>query len=179
MNAVLRTLIMAGAVVATLGTAQAEVVGFHANGILDNGFGSFSGTLSIDVTTGIVKAADIVLLGSEHFQIVHDFGSIYQNTMLLTGPATLQLGFVLNTPDQFFGTLVGFTGSPIVEYSSLRQLDSGVRLASIISGSVTRDIPLVAAVPEPSTWAMMILGFCGLGFVAHRRRNQNAAPAAV
>jgi PEP-CTERM motif len=29
----------------------------------------------------------------------------------------------------------------------------------------------VGAVPEPSTWAMMILGFCGLGFTAYRRRN--------
>jgi hypothetical protein len=31
--------------------------------------------------------------------------------------------------------------------------------------------PPITAVPEPSTWAMMILGFCGLGFLAHRRRN--------
>jgi hypothetical protein len=30
----------------------------------------------------------------------------------------------------------------------------------------------VSAVPEPSTWAMMILGFVGLGFVAHRRATQ-------
>lgn len=29
----------------------------------------------------------------------------------------------------------------------------------------------VDGVPEPSTWAMMLLGFCGLGFMAHRRRN--------
>lgn len=28
----------------------------------------------------------------------------------------------------------------------------------------------VGAVPEPSTWAMMILGFCGLGFLAYRRK---------
>jgi hypothetical protein len=28
----------------------------------------------------------------------------------------------------------------------------------------------VDAVPEPSTWAMMILGFAGLGFMAYRRR---------
>jgi PEP-CTERM motif len=28
------------------------------------------------------------------------------------------------------------------------------------------------AVPEPSTWAMMILGFLGLGFVANRRKNR-------
>lgn len=30
----------------------------------------------------------------------------------------------------------------------------------------------VSAVPEPSTWAMMILGFCGVGFLAYRRRNR-------
>jgi hypothetical protein len=28
----------------------------------------------------------------------------------------------------------------------------------------------VSAVPEPSTWAMMILGFFGLGFMAYRKR---------
>jgi hypothetical protein len=28
----------------------------------------------------------------------------------------------------------------------------------------------VAAVPEPSTWAMMILGFCGVGFLTDRRK---------
>jgi len=27
------------------------------------------------------------------------------------------------------------------------------------------------AVPEPSTWAMMILGFLGLGWLAYRRKN--------
>jgi PEP-CTERM motif len=29
----------------------------------------------------------------------------------------------------------------------------------------------VGAVPEPSTWAMMILGFAGLGFMAYRRKH--------
>jgi PEP-CTERM motif len=32
-----------------------------------------------------------------------------------------------------------------------------------------------AAVPEPSTWAMMILGFCGLGFMAYRRKQNGTA----
>ena len=32
----------------------------------------------------------------------------------------------------------------------------------------------VAAVPEPSTWAMMLLGFLGVGFMAYRRRNKDA-----
>jgi len=28
----------------------------------------------------------------------------------------------------------------------------------------------VSPVPEPSTWAMMIVGFAGLGFMAYRRK---------
>jgi hypothetical protein len=31
---------------------------------------------------------------------------------------------------------------------------------------------VTTAVPEPSTWAMMILGFMGVGFMAYRRRSQ-------
>ncbi len=33
------------------------------------------------------------------------------------------------------------------------------------------DVTSVAAVPEASTWAMMILGFCGMGFMAYRRKS--------
>ena len=31
---------------------------------------------------------------------------------------------------------------------------------------------VITAVPEASTWAMMILGFMGVGFMAYRRRGQ-------
>jgi hypothetical protein len=37
---------------------------------------------------------------------------------------------------------------------------------------------ITAAVPEPSTWAMMILGFVGLGFMAYRRKSQATLNAA-
>jgi hypothetical protein len=36
----------------------------------------------------------------------------------------------------------------------------------------------VAGVPEPSTWAMMILGFAGIGFAAYRRKHRPALQAA-
>jgi hypothetical protein len=36
----------------------------------------------------------------------------------------------------------------------------------------------VGAVPEPSTWAMMILGFAGVGVMAYRRRRQATLSAA-
>ncbi|UPK03727.1 PEPxxWA-CTERM sorting domain-containing protein [Bradyrhizobium sp. 170] len=35
----------------------------------------------------------------------------------------------------------------------------------------------VAAIPEPSTWAMMILGFAGVGFMTYRRRKVAALAA--
>lgn len=43
------------------------------------------------------------------------------------------------------------------------------------------DTALSAAVPEPSSWAMMILGFAGVGFMAYRRsrKDQGPAPAAT
>jgi PEP-CTERM motif-containing protein len=36
--------------------------------------------------------------------------------------------------------------------------------------------PLADAVPEPSTWAMMLLGFVGLGLTGYRQRRK-ASPA--
>jgi hypothetical protein len=36
----------------------------------------------------------------------------------------------------------------------------------------------ISAVPEPSTWAMMILGFAGIGFMTYRRKSKPALMAA-
>jgi hypothetical protein len=36
----------------------------------------------------------------------------------------------------------------------------------------------VNAIPEPSTWAMLILGFAGIGFMAYRRKSRPAMLAA-
>jgi PEP-CTERM motif-containing protein len=46
-----------------------------------------------------------------------------------------------------------------------------------ITATVTTDS--VGGVPEPSTWAMMILGFFGIGFVAHRKRKSGLALSAA
>jgi hypothetical protein len=35
----------------------------------------------------------------------------------------------------------------------------------------------IAGAPEPSTWAMLILGFCGLGFLAYRGKAKTALSA--
>jgi hypothetical protein len=46
---------------------------------------------------------------------------------------------------------------------------------ALIDGVSFQGPSVTSAVPEPSTWAMMILGFCGLGFMAHRRKQNESA----
>ena len=48
----------------------------------------------------------------------------------------------------------------------------------VFPGGEIRGNLQVAAVPEPSTWAMMILGFAGVGFMAYRRKSKPALMAA-
>jgi hypothetical protein len=50
---------------------------------------------------------------------------------------------------------------------------------SLSNGSDISDMLTVTAIPEPSTWAMMILGFVGVSFMAYRRRNQTPALSAT
>ena len=45
---------------------------------------------------------------------------------------------------------------------------------TVIFGSGTNSLEIdniSSAVPEPATWAMMVLGFMGVGFMAYRRKN--------
>jgi len=60
-----------------------------------------------------------------------------------------------------------FTGSPADPVFTL----GSFKLANPFLGqNDVLTISAVAAVPEASTWAMMILGFAGVGFVAYRRK---------
>jgi len=74
-------------------------------------------------------------------------------------------------------------------FSNPLRLDVDTNAGSIFSRNVAGDPshiglvtgfndPLVAAIPEPSTWAMMILGFAGVGFMAYRKKKSDLALAA-
>ena len=77
------------------------------------------------------------------------------------GAAYCLLGPETGNDDQTGGSN-GYPGSPI--FTSFALDDFTVTLAG--------------AVPEPSTWAMMILGFFGLGFMAYRRKDKLELTAA-
>jgi hypothetical protein len=77
-------------------------------------------------------------------------------------------------------------GSPVVSFrlaledtstlfsgltTTIDSAESGISFEGNFAGTLT----IAAAVPEPSTWGMMLLGFCGLGFIAYRRKQNGPA----
>jgi small ligand-binding sensory domain FIST len=63
-----------------------------------------------------------------------------------------------------------FIAGPSVfdNYYQTQVIVDGTLVSKTVTGNVA--IAAVTAVPEPSTWAMMILGFAGIGFMAYRRK---------
>jgi hypothetical protein len=51
----------------------------------------------------------------------------------------------------------------------------GFSKVDFTTGPTAFEFAFTAPVPEPSTWAMMILGFVGLGFMAYRRKQSGPA----
>jgi hypothetical protein len=52
-------------------------------------------------------------------------------------------------------------------------------LSTLVIDVTTGGGPTPPVVPEPSTWAMMLLGFAGLGFVGYRRMGRHGGAAHV
>jgi hypothetical protein len=85
--------------------------------------------------------------GFSHVYVTPFSGGALQNPNITAAAGTF-IGF----EDQEITSVEGNTGE--LNYTDIQ----------IVVSNIT-------AVPEPATWAMMILGFWGLGFMAHRRRN--------
>jgi hypothetical protein len=77
-----------------------------------------------------------------------------------------------NTGDQARSFYVTFTGvfDKVV-------LGSGSTNALEVDNISSLKITTTGAVPEASTWAMMILGFLGLGFLGYRKSSKNSGHA--
>jgi len=118
----------------------------EAGNTLNNTFFEFTGVVS--VTNG------------QTFTVTHDDGltlvigaNTVVNSPLPTSPVTTTVTYTGPTGTLPFTLVYGEVfGPPAVLNISL---------------------PLTA-VPEPSTWAMIILGFAGIGFMAYRRKDKQA-----
>jgi hypothetical protein len=106
-------------------------------------------------------------------EIMAQFG--YISNVLPTNPFVPVASFdqpFSGGPSDNQNTVIGpqtFTGSVIIDNSGDFLFEAFAQAKS----SAT-DQAINAGVPEPSTWAMMILGFFGIGFMAYRRKSKPA-----
>jgi hypothetical protein len=202
MSRFLKTLISGLFVTFAIQSAHASIV-YQVN--LGNGSASAVGTITTDGTTGVltyanINAFDLTLKqGSNTMEIASTSphtGDILAETngqanSLTATSSGLFFNFSLpsgifyitdkvNDRPHSFLCLQGSAGlcdgnSSSVSIAVNVQSGAGTHFAETGNFEFATVAP---AVPETSTWAMMILGFAGVGFMTYRRRNQGAALAA-
>jgi hypothetical protein len=93
-----------------------------------------------------------------------DFGTF------TNGPASFALSNLFST---IVTPTVGFESTQFLGFVSSDPFSSLTLSVDANESWVVEDVTTaVAAVPEPSTWAMMILGFAGVGFMAYRQKSR-------
>src|SRR5262245_56991468 len=155
-----RSALLVAALVVAPAVASADV--FNVSGMATNETASaigtcasgaicmFSGTLTVDVTGGLVHNVSITFPGLATFDSLEGQGSIsggFSIDAINSSLNALALDFT-TTPTP--GSLVGFTGGTIFGNAVSTAVNTPAIYGSL-TGSIT-----VPAVPEPSTWAMML-----------------------
>jgi hypothetical protein len=102
-------------------------------------------------------------------------GTTFYTIVLPNGQhVTVLPGQLFDFTSLFPDGIMNFEVLGIDPVSALNAFDPNAfvtELTFVGSGQFTGEMdPITAAVPEPSTWAMMILGFVGIGFMTYRRR---------
>jgi hypothetical protein len=132
---------------------------------------NLTGTFEVDATTGrgVANADSFTLAGTtpESGTYIPNRGGNESHGFALVGDLSsneLTIGFSQDFP--------AFT----LDLSSAHYDGSGTTFfETAVSGDATLTSSITTAVPEPSTWAMMILGFAGVGFMAYRRKQNGSA----
>jgi hypothetical protein len=152
------------------GSARAHVIDvFDLTGAFDNG-SALSGTVTIDITTGQATAIDAVADGFGINEIDTQFPESF-GYVVGTSPSS-------NNSAHFFLTfadvdLTGYSGGALSTETRVDDFITDPTTSTFLtSGSATL---ASTSVPEPSTWALMIVGFAGVGFFAVRRAGKAAA----
>ena len=127
-----------------------------------------NGTLTADSGTQTVTAAEFTSLSGDDYFLSGPQGII--STFPFSGEYFIALATgsgegleLLVSPTTLFA------GQTTVIDPQLSDFTIGAEPAGSVSGTLVIG-SAVSAVPEPSTWAMMILGFAGVGFMAYRRK---------
>jgi hypothetical protein len=145
----------------------------------NSGFDFFPGNggyVDLDGSTGTPGTLQTVpSFAAGNYTLTFDLGGNARNdgsktTVITLGSFTTSITLASANPYQLY-TLNFLTTGGQLSFADLAGGNDNI-------GNILDNVSLSAAVPEPSTWAMMILGFLGLGFLAYRRKNQTALQAA-
>jgi hypothetical protein len=172
-------LVAAALLVGTLSQASAAIL-YTGSGVWDaqapttsfsSGGGSWSFSFELD------SPASNPTNAASNFEFTLNGGTLAFDLLSVTFYPTDQFGmFKLSLTN---GLELNFYDPASTDIGSNGVLKTGqwnVEIETFLPGETrVHGVGVVAAVPEPSTWAMMILGFGALGFFAYRRRNLAAA----
>ena len=98
-------------------------------------------------------------------------GAADQTTVVTVGGQTIaSIGPIANSQQyQLYSYLFSTTGGQL-GFTDLGPADQQGDLLALVSLNTAPQTNEVGGVPETSTWAMMLLGFLGVGFMAYRRK---------
>jgi hypothetical protein len=136
---------------------------------LRNPDGSFTDTARANAAALLLPES--VFPGVAYFLLGNDSTAVVSGSYAIPFTASIQNGvpYVLLV---YVDAYAGLSGGPFPGGSAS------------INDPFQLDVPLgvtatfASSVPEPSTWAMLLLGFAGLGFLAYRRKSKPALMAA-
>jgi hypothetical protein len=156
-------------------TARADIVTFDVSGTFNSPGGiSLTGTFTADTDLGSITSANLSVGGLPESFTTLLGGQFPDPAIFIVGTDSNPNDLAVLTLDFFGGTSGGDSFFGLVQ-----TCDAGCANETTYASDLTATFrPEIAAVPEPSTWAMMLLGFAGISLMAYRRKSKPALLAA-
>ena len=126
---------------------------------------AFGGFLGIPLEPSLFFTSDNVFIDGSLFPSYASFPTLTEIPFSLT-PGDLALRYFVGD-DAFYG-YARLNGNGTLDFAFQNQANVGLNAGAAITG------PLAAPVPEPGTWAMMLVGFGAIGFAMRRRTRATA-----
>jgi hypothetical protein len=171
---------LAFAVSATTRASADTYLTYDVNASYDSGAGTVTGSFTLDTTTNTSYAVDLTVVGAGAV----GSGSFTDPTQFATGTYEVAPGVIDATYNddnpalQLFLTYPAGGGALFNGGFGSSSVDACLGSCGFPLSGTVLNASVTSAVPEPSTWAMMIFGFIGVGFMAYRRKSKPLLMAA-